>query len=459
LTIWLWAGFLLLIALFLALDLGVFHRNPRVVSTSEALLWTAAWVVVALCFNGLVYFIYQQHWLGMGLSAGQESSGRHAALVFLTGYLIEKSLSLDNIFIIALIFSYFRVPLRLQHRVLFWGVIGAVVMRAAMIGAGAALIARFSWTIYLFGGFLLFTAAKMLVARQDNIDPERNLLVRVARRLFPVSGSVEDGRLIVRGADGRRAVTPLFLVLVLVESSDVLFAVDSVPAIFAVTRDPFLVFTSNVFAILGLRSLYFALAAILERFRYLKTSLVFLLAFVGVKMLLSHHHPLPTVVSLAVIIGILAVGVIASLLDHRRNVAMEVLQGVADVGRAHAALRQLRRIVVAVMGGTVLLTGVAMLVLPGPGMVVIAVGLSLLATEFVWARRLLRKAEEQGRSWAGKLQERRRRRTTQSAAREGTAQGATAQEGAAQGAGAAPDPAAAAAAPTSERSDERSDEG
>ncbi|MBK8479727.1 MAG: TerC/Alx family metal homeostasis membrane protein [Proteobacteria bacterium] len=414
-TIWIWAGFLLLVALFVALDLGVFHREPRVVSTTEALLWTAAWVGVALCFNLLVYVIYQHHWLGMGLSAGQACNGRQAALMFLTGYLIEKSLSLDNIFIIALLFSYFRVPLRLQHRVLFWGVLGAVVMRAAMIGTGAALIARFSWTIYLFGGLLLFTAAKMLVVRQDNIDPERNLLVRAARRLFPVCGSVDDGRFFVRGPGGGRAVTPLFLVLVLVESSDVVFAVDSVPAIFAVTRDPFLVFTSNVFAILGLRSLYFALAAILDRFRYLKTSLVFLLAFVGVKMLLSHHYPLPTAVSLAVIVGILAVGIGASLLEHRRIAAVGLLHSMAEMGRANAALRQLRRVVVAVMGGTVILTGVAMLVLPGPGMVVILVGLSLLATEFVWARRLLRKAEEQGRSWVGKIEARRRRRTSQRA--------------------------------------------
>jgi len=317
---WIWAGFVAMILAFLALDLGVFHRRAHVVGIREAFAWTTVWVVMAMGFTIAVYYMYGQHWLGVGLEIGHELSGRQAAEQFLTGYIIEKSLSLDNIFVIALIFSYFGVPAAYQHRVLFWGIIGALVMRGAMIAAGAALLQRFDWVAYVFGLFLLATAVKMLIVRHDNLEPERNVLVRLARRLLVVSDRLHGDRFFVR-VDGRRAVTPLLIVLLLVESTDVLFAVDSVPAIFAVTRDPFLVFTSNVFAILGLRSLYFALAGAMSRFRYLKMSLAFVLAFVGVKMLLSHHHVIPTIVSLSFIVGILAVGIAASLVGTHRDTA------------------------------------------------------------------------------------------------------------------------------------------
>ena len=316
--LWIWVGFVLFILVVLALDLGVFHRHAHVVSTTEALVWTSIWISLALAFNLAVYFMYEHHWLGIG--AGGDLSCKRAALQFFTGYLIEKSLSLDNIFVIALIFAYFGVPLAYQHRVLFWGVLGAIVMRAAMIAAGAALIQRFTWISYVFGALLLVTAIKMLIARHDNLEPDKNLLFRFVRRHFTITSDFQGSHFFGR-VDGRRAVTPLFLVLVLVESSDVLFAVDSVPAIFAVTRDPFLVFTSNIFAILGLRSLYFALAALMTRFRYLQMSLVFLLAFVGVKMVLAHHYPIPTPVSLAVITGILLVGVVASVIGSHRDSA------------------------------------------------------------------------------------------------------------------------------------------
>jgi len=316
--IWLWGGFLLLIVAFLAFDLGVFHRTPHAITVRDALGWTAVWIALALAFNVVVYFMYEHHWMGIGSTIGHELSGRQAALQFLTGYVVEKSLSLDNIFVIALIFGYFHVPLPFQHRVLFWGILGALVLRGAMILAGAALLDRFDWMVYVFGGFLIVTAVKLLVSRHENLEPERNPLIRLARRVFPVTDRIEGPGFFVHQG-GRRAATPLFLVLLLVESTDVVFAVDSIPAIFAITRDPFLVFTSNVFAILGLRSLYFALAGLLHRFRYLKSGLVFVLAFVGVKMLLSHHHPIPTPVSLAVIGGILGVGLIASLVASHRD--------------------------------------------------------------------------------------------------------------------------------------------
>ncbi|MCA9735479.1 MAG: TerC family protein [Deferribacteres bacterium] len=319
-TIWLWIGFLLFVLFMLALDLGVFHRKIHVIKIREAMMWSAFWIVLALLFNALLYAMYENHWLGIGTEVGHRLNGRVAALQFFTGYVIEKSLSLDNIFVIALIFAYFKVPAIYQHRVLFWGILGALVLRGIMIAAGAALIQRFSWMIYVFGVFLILTAVKMLIARHDNLEPDKNPIVKLVRRLYPVSSEF-DGQNFFTMKNGRRAATPLFIALVVVESSDVLFAVDSIPAIFAVTLDPFIIFTSNVFAILGLRSLYFALAAMMEKFRYLKMSLVFILAYVGVKMLISHKFPIPAWVSLAIIGGILAVGVLASIRGNRLDTA------------------------------------------------------------------------------------------------------------------------------------------
>jgi TerC family integral membrane protein len=314
----LWTGFVALILCLLALDLGVFHRRVHVVSIREALKWTGVWVTAALLFNALVYVIYQHHWMGMGTHPYQEPTGKDAALKFLTGYIVEESLSLDNVFVIALIFSYFRIPARYQHRVLFWGILGAQIMRGVMIGAGTALIHRFDWVIYVFGAFLIFTAVKLMFTRQETMHPERNWLVRWARKVYPVSTELDDKKFFTR-VNGRRAATPLFLVLLLVESSDIMFAVDSIPAIFAITQDPFIVYTSNIFAILGLRSLYFALAGSLDKFRYLRISLVFVLGFVGAKMLLSHHRPIPIGVSLGVIVGILIIGALASVAMDKRD--------------------------------------------------------------------------------------------------------------------------------------------
>ena len=382
---WIWLGFAALVFGLLALDLGVFHRRPRRISVGEALGWTSFWIALALFFNALVYLLYENSWLGLGETLGHALSGREAAVIFFTAYLTEKSLSIDNIFVIAMVFAYFRVPAEHQHRVLFWGVVGALVMRTAMIAGGIALIQRFSWLVYLFGLLLIATAVKMLTVRHDTLTPERNPVIRLVRRWVPISGDFEGERFFVRRA-GRLVATPLALALVMVETTDLLFAIDSIPAVFAITLDPFLVITSNVFAILGLRSLYFAVAAMMSRFRYLKVSLVFLLAYVGAKMILSHHYPIPAVVSLAVITTILGVGVAASMLVGAADPAALA----SPVARAttfyRLTARTVRRAFILIAGSTLLLLGTALLVLPGPGLLTLIAGLAVLATEYLWAR-------------------------------------------------------------------------
>ncbi len=300
--IWLWVGFNGFVLAMLALDLGVFHRKAHVVSFKESITWTVIWVALALLFNGGIWHFY----------------GSQKALEFFTGYLIEKSLSVDNVFVFALLFSYFAVPQKYQHKVLFWGILGALLMRAIMIAAGAALIARFAWIIYVFGAFLILTGIKMVVKREEEIHPERNPAVKWFKKFMSVAADYREDRFFVWEA-GRRCATPLFVVLLLVEFSDVIFAVDSIPAIFAVTKDPFIVYTSNVFAILGLRSLYFALAGVMDKFHYLKIGLGVVLAFVGVKMLLAHTAwKIPTLLSLGVVVLILAVSIVWSLLKPKK---------------------------------------------------------------------------------------------------------------------------------------------
>ena len=296
-SIWHWVGFILAVVVLLALDLGVFHREARVVRFREALLWTGFWVLLALSF-GL--------WIYRGRS-------REDGLEFLTGYLIELSLSMDNVFVIALIFAYFGVPLRSQHRVLFWGIMGAIAMRGVMIAVGTALIAKFNWLLYVLGAFLVFTGIRMLFGGETEVRPERNWVLRIARRLFPVTDGFDGERFIVR-RNGVRMLTPMAMVLLMVEVTDLVFALDSIPAIFAVTQDAFIVFTSNIFAILGLRSLYFALAGAIAYFRYLKVGLSLVLVFIGVKMLaMIWHWHIPIGWSLGVVGAILVVSVLASL--------------------------------------------------------------------------------------------------------------------------------------------------
>ena len=301
-TTWLWVGFNLFVLAMLALDLGVFHRKAHVVSFREAMGWTVAWVTLAALFN-----------IGIWHFAGAEK-----ALEFTTGYVIEYSLSVDNIFVFALLFSYFAVPAAYQHRVLFWGILGALVLRALMIVAGTVLITKFAWIIYVFGAFLILTGIKMIVKQEEEIHPERNPIVKWFKRLMPVTTDYREDKFFVR-ENGVRMATPLFVVLMLVEMSDVLFAVDSIPAIFAVTKDPFIVYTSNVFAILGLRSLYFALAGVLDKFHYLKIGLGIVLTFVGIKMLLGHTvWKINTLVSLGVIISVLAGSIVMSLVRPKK---------------------------------------------------------------------------------------------------------------------------------------------
>ena len=282
-TIWLWAGFLALVFIMLALDLGVFNRKAHVMHIGEALKWTAIWVFTALLFNVAIYFIYEHNLCGIAAQFHTNSGalcGKTAACEFLTGYLVEKSLSLDNIFVISLIFSAFGVPQIYQHRVLFWGILSALVLRGIMIGVGAAMVERFDWMIYVFAGLLFFTALKMMFSRHEEVHPERNIVVRIVKKFLPLSDRILSPNFFVH-LDGRWMMTPLLPTLLVIETSDVIFAVDSIPAIFGITHDPFIVFTSNIFALLGLRSLYFALAAMIEKFRFLKASLIFILFYVS----------------------------------------------------------------------------------------------------------------------------------------------------------------------------------
>ena len=309
-TPWHWAGFIACVLVFLALDLGLFHRQAHVVKFREALTWTTVWFLLAMLF-------------ALGL---QPLRGSKEALEFVTGYLIELSLSMDNVFVIALIFSYFQIPDRYQHRVLFWGIVGALVMRGLMIGAGVALIFWLHWILYLLGAFVLFTGIKMLFV-ETKVHPEKNRVIKLVRKLYPVTSQL-DGQKFVTVWQGRKALTPLALVLVMVETTDLIFALDSIPAIFAVTTKPFIVFTSNVFAILGLRSLYFVLAGALGYFRYLKVGLSLVLVFIGLKMLLDPHgqHPprwfqleVPISVSLLVVGVIILISIVLSIVAGRRK--------------------------------------------------------------------------------------------------------------------------------------------
>jgi tellurite resistance protein TerC len=295
-TPWLWFGFVAFVLAMLALDLGVFHKKDHEISVKEALTWTGVWVSLAMLFNAGIYF-----WFG----------SQHA-LEFLSGYVIEKALSVDNIFVFIVIFTAFAVPAELQPRVLLWGIVGALLLRAVFVVLGAALLSRFHWLGYVFGAFLVFTGIKLLVQREGEVDPRANPLFGLFRRVLPAVAEFHEGHFTIVQA-GKRYATPLLLVLIAVETTDIVFALDSIPAIFAVTRDPFIVFTSNIFAILGLRALYFALAGMMDKFRYLKFGLALVLMFVGIKMLLAGVYEIPIWASLAVIAVVLTASVVASL--------------------------------------------------------------------------------------------------------------------------------------------------
>ena len=302
-SIYFWVGFHVFIFMMLALDLGVFHKHTHKIPVREAIAWSVVWITLALLFNLFIYYEF----------------GKIKALEFLTGYVIEYSLSVDNIFIFILIFSYFAVKPQYQHKILFWGIIGALVMRGMFIFAGVALINRFHWIVLIFGGFLVFTGIKMLFDKESEVDPEKNVIVKFFKKYFPVTHTIEGDKLFVTH-EGKLFATPLFLVLIIIETSDLLFAVDSIPAILAISQDRFIVYTSNIFAILGLRSLYFALAGIMGLFHYLKVGLAFVLSFVGLKMLLAFFKfEIPIVASLLTIVGILLVSILASVIIPEKS--------------------------------------------------------------------------------------------------------------------------------------------
>jgi tellurite resistance protein TerC len=298
----LWITFNVFVLGMLAIDLGIFHRKAHTVSIKEAATWSTVWIVLSLIFNAGIYYAW----------------GKDKALEFLTGYVIEKALSVDNLFVFLMIFQYFGTPAIYQHRVLFWGIVGALVMRAIFIASGAALLENFHWMIYVFGGFLIVTGIKMLLHGDEKLEPDKNPVVRLFQRFVPITKDYEGQKFFVR-KNGKIHATLLMLVLVVVETTDVIFAVDSIPAIFAITLDPFIVYTSNVFAILGLRALYFLLAGVMDMFTYLKVGLSLVLCFVGTKMVIVDLYKIPTAVSLGVVGGILLVAIIASMLKQRKS--------------------------------------------------------------------------------------------------------------------------------------------
>ena len=366
---WAYIGFIALVMLFLALDLGVFHRDAHEVTMKESIMWSCIWLTCGISFTGFIYYAYQYNWLGLGLEtpvyvsgaiALGEVNGATAAIQYLTGYIVEKSLAMDNIFVIAMIFGYFAIPAKYQHRVLFWGIIGALIMRGAMIYLGAELIMNYTWILIFFGFFLILTALKMALIKSHS-DPGKNPVVKLAKRFFRTVDFYDGQKFFTRRTvapttitdpvtskstyapaepgtlSARWAITPLFLALIMVEITDLVFAVDSIPAIFAITPDPFIVFTSNIFAILGLRALYFCLAALIAKFRFLKPALILILAFIGIKLLLLAAPPyfndfgftasefksikIDPIISLIIVLGTLALATVMSILipEKRRK--------------------------------------------------------------------------------------------------------------------------------------------
>ncbi|WP_299215079.1 TerC family protein [uncultured Dokdonia sp.] len=304
-----WIIFISIILVFLALDLGVFNKVPHVISTREASIWTGIWVSIGLLFSFVIFFIFKNNWV----ANPNHLAPWDASVTYVTGYLVELSLSLDNIFVISVIFSSFKIPLKFQHRVLFWGILGALFFRALMIFFGVLLIQKISWITYIFGAFLIFTALKMLFSKEEKeYDPQQSFVFKMVRKVFPITSEIKDERFFVK-KKYLRVATPLFLVLIIVEFTDVLFALDSIPAILAITSDSFLVFTSNILAIMGLRSMYFFLSNMTTKFHYLKYSLVAILVFVGIKLIMTHLFHFPEWVSLSFIILSLSIGVLASL--------------------------------------------------------------------------------------------------------------------------------------------------
>jgi tellurite resistance protein TerC len=390
----LWGGFVLFVLAMLALDLGVFHRKAHPVGFREALVWSGVWVSLALLFNGMLYWKF-------GLDYGVK---------FFSGYLIEKSLSIDNIFVFLAIFSSLAIPAVYQHRILFWGILTALVLRGLMILTGATMLERFEWLIYVFGVFLVLTGIKFFLQRNRTLHPEENSAMRLVRRLIPSTTRFEGGRFFMV-ANGRLVATPLLMALVLIEVADVVFALDSIPAVFAITKDPFIVFTSNIFAILGLRSLFFLLAGAVQKFSYLKLGLSAVLVFVGVKMTVANVVKISPFISLAVIAAILGGAAVTSIFHPKPERKSQLPSAVPDPAvqswqttdaepKATAPAPRGFGLVLALAAGWMLvLLGIVFLVAPGPGIPLLVAGLALLARRYHWARRILRRLNEGTKYW------------------------------------------------------------
>ena len=326
---WLWIGFFVLVAALVALDLGVLHRQPRAMTLKEALLWSSGWITISLVFNAIVFFVYEYHLFGAGGGQFAPNIGHHAgveaAVSFFTAYLLEKSLSVDNIFVMALLFRRFAIEQQYQHRVLLWGILGAIVSRTFMILVGVWLVRQFSWLFYVFGAYLAVAGLRMLKGEEDEEDLESNWLLRSVQRVLPVCAGEHGGRFVVHH-EGRRSLTRLALALVVIEISDIIFALDSIPAVLAITTDGFIVLTSNIFAILGLRALYFVLASVISQFHYLQLALALVLVVIGAKMALHDVFSVPTWVSLTIVGSLITLGIIASLAKRRADEVKDVEQ-------------------------------------------------------------------------------------------------------------------------------------
>ncbi|CDR33273.1 TerC family protein [Criblamydia sequanensis] len=386
-----WIGFIAGIIGLISIDL-LMTRNKKEPTLGHSLLWTLIWIFVALLFNVFIYFLYEYGLFGF-VSGGL--GGATPALQYFTGYIVEKSLSLDNIFVIAFIFSYFQIPLKYQHEVLFYGIIGAIVFRLIMILLGLALLNAFHFMYYIFGVLLLITAFKMLFMHKEEIDPDKNYFTKLMKKVMPVTQKLHEDHFFVR-IDGVLHMTPVFLALLVVETTDILFAIDSIPAIFAITKDPFIVFTSNVFAILGLRSLYFVLAHALNKFYYLRYSLIFLLAFVGLKMLLIDLYPIPLSISLYVILFILAMGVLASYFNWEKILdiwSSPVFNDLKKLGQV--TLAEQTGVILLAIGITLLILGIMQLAIRGIGWILIPIGILIIFREVLYALKIFRSIREE----------------------------------------------------------------
>lgn len=392
-----WLIFLIVILALLYLDLGVLNRKTRDLSLYEALALSTFWVSLGLSFAVVVYFVYEHKWFAGSIHT--EIDGITAVTQYLTAYLVEESLSLDNLFVIALIFQSMNIPIGLQHRVLIWGILGAIVMRGIMIGLGVYLINEFAWMNYIFGSILLFSALKLLLdTQQPEMHPQPGTIVRLAQRFLPMTQDMSSGRFFTR-VNGALMMTPLFIAMLMVETADLMFAVDSIPAVIGISQDTFIIFSSNIFAILGLRALYFVIAAAITKLRYLKATLILILGFIGMKMLIAQHYHISAGTSLLIICTFLSLGIISSLLGKHEPVLRNSPLGKAGVALYEFTFGSLRRAIILLVGSSVLLVGVVMIITPGPAILVIPAGLAILATEFLWARHLLHKFRDTFRQY------------------------------------------------------------